>query len=89
MASVTALLVVLAFVSGCITAVVGVWVGRGQSHVSLVLNWGAATLVLQLFAACIALFHARADRERDVPTGPEATPEETRAGSGHPGTGKP
>lgn len=66
MASVTALLVVLSFVSGCITAVVGVWVGRGQSPVTLVMNWAALTLVLQLFAACIALFHARADRDRDV-----------------------
>ena len=66
MASVTALLVVLAFLAGCITAVVGVWVGRGQSPVTLVMNWAAVTLVLQLFAACIALFHARADRDRDV-----------------------
>lgn len=65
MASVTAALVVLAFVSGCITAVTGVWVGRGQSPVSLVLNWGAVTLVLQMFAACIAIFHARASRDPD------------------------
>lgn len=62
MPAVTAFLVVLAFVSGCVTAVTGVWVGRGQSPVSLVLNWGAVTLVLQLFAACIAIFHARAAR---------------------------
>jgi hypothetical protein len=44
-----------------VTAVTGVWVGRGQSPVTLVLNWGAVTLVLQLFAACIAVVHARAD----------------------------
>ena len=60
MPTVTAVLVVLAFLSGCVTAVTGVWVGRGQSPVSLVLNWGALTLVLQLFAACIAVVHARA-----------------------------
>lgn len=63
MATVTAALVVLAFVSGCITAVAGVWVGHGESPLSLVLNWGAVTLVLQLFAACVAIFHARASRE--------------------------
>lgn len=62
MSTVTALIVVLAFLSGCVTAVTGVWVGRGQSPVSLVLNWGALTLVLQLFAACIAVVHARAAR---------------------------
>jgi hypothetical protein len=66
LASVTALLVVLAFVAGCITAVTGVWVGRGQSPVSLVLNWAAVTLVLQLFAACIAIFHARASGGSDA-----------------------
>jgi hypothetical protein len=59
MATVTAVIVVLAFLSGCVTAVVGVWVGRGQSPVSLVLNWAAATLVLQALAACIAIVHAR------------------------------
>lgn len=62
MPTVTAVIVVLAFLSGCVTAVTGVWVGRGQSPVSLVLNWGAVTLVLQLFAACIAVVHARAGR---------------------------
>ncbi len=83
MATVTALVVVLAFVSGCITAVVGVWVGRGQSPVTLVLNWGALTLVLQLAAACIATVHARAGRQRELdgpapaagPHPPQPTPE--------------
>lgn len=65
MATVTALIVVLSFVAGCITAVVGVWVGRGESPVALLLNWGALTLVLQLSAACIAVVHARAGRSRD------------------------
>lgn len=78
MATVTALVVVLAFVSGCITAVVGVWVGRGQSPVTLVLNWGALTLVLQLAAACIATVHARAGRLREVEHGaPAAGPAPT------------
>lgn len=67
MPTVTAALVVLAFLSGCATAVAGYWVGRGQSPVSLVLNWGALTLVLQLFAACVAVVHARAGR----PEGPD------------------
>jgi len=70
-ATVTALIVTLSFVAGCITAVVGVWVGRGTSPVSLLLNWGALTLVLQLFATCIAVVHARADRAR-APGSPPA-----------------
>lgn len=79
MARVTALVVVLAFVAGCVTAVVGVWVGRGQSPVTLLLNWGAVTLVLQLFAACIALVHARANGELEAP--PDPRPEARSPGA--------
>ena len=79
MANVTAAIVVLAFLSGCVTAVVGVWVGRGQSPVTLVMYWAAATLVLQMLAACIAVVHARvADDAPDVhprPIGAEPPPE--------------
>lgn len=70
---VTAAIVVLAFLSGCATAVAGYWVGRGESPVSLVLNWGALTLVLQLFAACVAVVHARAGRPAS-PSGPSELP---------------
>ncbi|MBY0278462.1 hypothetical protein K2Z84_24290 [Candidatus Binatia bacterium] len=73
MPTVTAAIVVVAFLSGCATAVAGYWVGRGQSPVSLVLNWGALTLVLQLFAACVAVVHARAGRPA-VPSDPGAAP---------------
>ena len=82
MASVTALIVVLAFLSGCVTAVVGVWVGRGQSPVSLVLNWAAATLVLQALAACIAVVHARVGPGEDHPErGPAPREPDRPAGS--------
>ena len=65
MSTVTAVIVWLAFLAGCVTAVVGVRVGHGESSVVALLNWGAATLVLQLAAACIAFVHARADRDPD------------------------
>jgi len=60
MASVTALVVLLAFLAGCVTFVLGVRVGHGTSPLASHLTWGALTLVLQLFAACIAFVHARA-----------------------------
>jgi hypothetical protein len=82
MANVTAAIVVLAFLSGCVTAVVGVWVGRGQSPVTLVMYWAAGTLVLQMLAACIAVVHARvADDGPGEHPGPAAAERRPEAGS--------
>ncbi|HEY8517168.1 MAG TPA: hypothetical protein VIS07_16795 [Candidatus Binatia bacterium] len=64
MAAVTAAIVLLAFLAGCVTFVLGVRAGYGTSPLSSHLNWGAITLVLQFFAACIALVHARASAAR-------------------------
>lgn len=62
MPTVTAIFVVLAFLAGCVTAVVGFRVGHGESSLPTLLDWAAVTLVLQLCAACIAVVHARAAR---------------------------
>lgn len=64
MATVTALLVLLSFLAGCVTFVLGVRVGHGSSPLSDHLTWGALTLVLQLFATGIAIVHARAAARR-------------------------
>ncbi|MEW6269545.1 MAG: hypothetical protein AB1689_09650 [Thermodesulfobacteriota bacterium] len=68
MAAVTAVVVLLAFLAGCVTFVLGIRAGYGTSPLSSHLNWGAITLVLQLFATCIALVHARASAARAVRT---------------------
>lgn len=60
----TAFVVVLAFLAGCVTFVLGVRAGHGTSPLASHLSWGAITLVLQLFAACIAVVHARASSAR-------------------------
>jgi hypothetical protein len=59
MARVTAWLAALSLAAGVVTFVVGVRAGYGTSPVSSHLNWGAATLVLQLFTAGVAAVHAR------------------------------
>lgn len=60
MATVTAFIVLLAFVAGCVTLVLGVRLGHGESDLGQHLTWGVLTLVLQLFATAIAFVHARA-----------------------------
>jgi hypothetical protein len=59
MARVTAWLAAISFVAGLVTFVVGARVGYGSSTISSHLNWGALTLVLQLFTACVATIHSR------------------------------
>jgi hypothetical protein len=78
MATVTAALVVLSFVSGCVTLVVGYRLGHGTMTLVAHLGWAMATLLLQFAAACIAVVHARAER-RYVAALEEAL---QRAGSG-------
>jgi hypothetical protein len=63
LARVTTVLVLLSFVSTCITFVLGVRVGHGEAALGSHLNWGAVTLVLQLFAAGVSAVHARASGE--------------------------
>ena len=60
MARVTAWLAVLAFAAGCATFVQGLRAGHGEGALATHLYWGFATLALQLFAAGVALVHARA-----------------------------
>ena len=60
MAGVTAFLVGLSFVTGCITLVVGYGVGHGTGSMAAHLGWGMLTLVLQLFSTGVATVHARA-----------------------------
>jgi len=74
MATVTALVVLLAFVAGCVTFVLGVRAGHGTSPLGQHLTWGALTLVLQLFATCIAIVHARVAAARRQPEGPPPPP---------------
>jgi hypothetical protein len=59
-ASVTAILVFLSLLAGCVTFAVGIRVGHGTADLASHLGWGAVTLVLQLFAASVAAVHARA-----------------------------
>ncbi len=66
MATVTAFFVLLSFLAGCVTFVLGVRVGHGSSPLSDHLTWGALTLVLQLFATGVAIVHARAAARRGV-----------------------
>jgi hypothetical protein len=70
MASVTALLVLLSFLAGCVTFVLGVRAGHDATPLAHHLYWGALTLVLQLFATGIAIVHARAATARRVADGP-------------------
>ena len=72
MPTATAIAVVLAFLAGCVTAVVGIRVGHGASSLPVLLDWAALTLVLQLAASCLAVVHARVDRatEDDLAPGP-------------------
>jgi hypothetical protein len=60
---VTAVLVCLSFVAGCITLVVGYRVGHEEASLIDHLGWGVGTLLLQFAAACVAVIHARAERE--------------------------
>jgi uncharacterized membrane protein YjfL (UPF0719 family) len=59
LATVTSLLVLASFLMGCATFVVGVRVGHGSSTLVMHMTWGALTLVVQLFAVCVATIHAR------------------------------
>jgi hypothetical protein len=61
--------------------VVGFRFAHDQSSLPALLDWAALTLVVQLFAACIAVVHARASRAG----APGAVPEVDAAGG--PGTG--
>ncbi len=63
MGTITALLVALSFVTGCITLVVGYRVGHGEATLVTHLSWAMGTLLLQFAAACIAIMHARAERQ--------------------------
>lgn len=60
MGRVTTWLATLSFLAGAATFALGVRVGHGQSPLSSHLVWGAATLGLQLFTACVAAVHSRA-----------------------------
>ena len=62
MAGITALLVFLSFVAGCITLVVGYQVGHGETPLANHLTWGIVTLILQFTAVCISVMHARAEK---------------------------
>ncbi|MDG2305583.1 MAG: hypothetical protein P8R42_13260 [Candidatus Binatia bacterium] len=62
MGTITALLVALSFVTGCVTLVVGYQVGHGETPLVTHLSWAMGTLLLQFAAACIAVMHARAER---------------------------
>lgn len=62
MGTITAVLVVLSFASGCMTLVVGYQVGHGEATLTNHLSWAMGTLLLQFAAACIAIMHARAER---------------------------
>jgi hypothetical protein len=82
MPTATAIAVVLAFLAGCVTAVVGIRVGHGSSSLPVLLDWAALTLVLQLSAACLAVVHARAARViDDGPEAPPRQPADTRTGA--------
>jgi hypothetical protein len=57
-------LVLAAFVAGCMTFVAGVWAGRGSGSLLAHMTWGALTLVLQLFALGVTTVHARYSEQR-------------------------
>jgi hypothetical protein len=69
MARVTAGLAFLAFGAGCVTFVQGLRAGHGEGALATHLYWGFATLALQLFAAGVALVHARAGTARSGGSG--------------------
>jgi hypothetical protein len=73
MARVTAWLAFLAFAAGCATFVQGLRAGHGEGAIATHLYWGFATLALQLFAAGVALVHARASGPAGDPP-EDATP---------------
>ena len=60
MARVTLWLALLAFATGVAAFVVGFRVGHGESDLATHLNWGALSLLLQLFTVLVAGVHARA-----------------------------
>jgi hypothetical protein len=72
-ARVTAWLAAISFAAGVATFVVGVRVGYGSSAIASHLNWGALTLVLQLFTACVAAIHARVAAQRVAGLPPDAS----------------
>ncbi len=88
MSTATALLVVLAFLFGCVTWWFGFRVAYEQSPLASLLYAGAFTFVLQFAAACLAVIHARASRA--VEDDPEAAPGAEPVGGlgeGSPGRG--
>lgn len=62
MGTITAVLVALSFVSGCVTLVIGYRLGHEDATLTSHLSWAMGTLLLQFAAACIAIMHARAER---------------------------
>lgn len=62
MGTITAILVLASFVSGCVTLVVGYRVGHGEATLTSHLGWAMVTLLVQFAAACIAIMHARAEK---------------------------
>lgn len=62
MGTITAVLVLLSFVSGCVTLVVGYRLGHDEATLTSHLSWAMVTLLLQFAAACIAIMHARAEK---------------------------
>ena len=62
MGTITAVLVALSFVTGCVTLVVRYRVGHGETELVTHLSWAMGTLFLQFAATCIAVMHARAER---------------------------
>lgn len=62
MGAITAFLIGLSFLSGCVTLVVGYRVGHGETPLVTHLSWAMGTLLLQFAATCVALMHARAER---------------------------
>lgn len=63
MGTITAFLIGLSFVTGCVTLVVGYEVGHGAAELTSHLSWAMGTLLLQFAASCIAFMHARAERQ--------------------------
>lgn len=62
MGTITAILIGLSLVTGCVTLQVGYQVGHGQTELVSHLNWAMGTLLLQFAATCIAFMHARAEK---------------------------
>jgi len=61
---VTAVLVLVSFVMSCATFIEGVRAGHGSATLVAHMTWGALTLIVQLFAACVATIHARRSEQQ-------------------------